>query len=125
MSLADVHSTWGWASVVLSGVVGIWGVGLAVAKRDPGVVFTTAVGVVVVAMLAQVGIGLVLYNRPGGEELAGNQHLFYGVTIAVTFAFAYIYRVQFAKRPALSWGLLLLFVMGLALRGIDTFGQPF
>lgn len=125
MTLADVHFTWGWVTVVLAGIVGLWGLGLAIAKRDIGMAFKVAVGFATAAMLGQVGLGLVLYNRPGGAELAGNQHLFYGVTIAVTFAFAYIYRIQFAKRPGLAWGLLMLFVMGLGLRGIDTFGQPF
>jgi hypothetical protein len=55
----------------------------------------------------------------------GNQHVFYGVVIAVTFAFAYIYRAQFRKRPALYYGLLLLFTMGLGIRGIMTFGESF
>jgi hypothetical protein len=51
--------------------------------------------------------------------------VFYGVVIAVTFSFAYIYRAQFRKRPALYYGLLLLFTMGLSIRGILTFGGDF
>ena len=38
------------------------------------------------------------------------------MVIAVTLSFAYIYRPTMAKRPALTYGLLLLFVMGLGLR---------
>lgn len=125
MTLADLHSTWGWVSVWLAGGAGVIALVLAILKRAPGRWFAVLVGVVVVAMLAQVSMGLILFNRPGGAEVAGNQHLFYGVVVTVTFAFAYIYRAQFAKRPALSWGLLLLFVMGLGLRGISTFGQSF
>ena len=65
-------------------------------------------------MLVQVAAGVVLYQqdyRPGN-----NFHIFYGVVIAFTFTFAYIYRAQMARRPALFYGLLLLFVMGLGLR---------
>ena len=57
---------------------------------------------------------MVLYSqgyRPGNDF-----HLFYGFVILFTFSFAYIYRTQMEKRPALAWGLLLLFVMGLGLR---------
>ena len=36
--------------------------------------------------------------------------------IAITFAIAYVYRAQLAKRPALAYGILLLFVMGLGIR---------
>jgi hypothetical protein len=43
----------------------------------------------------------------------------------VTFTFAYIYRAQFRKRPSFYYGLLLLFTMGLAIRGILAFGGNF
>jgi hypothetical protein len=51
--------------------------------------------------------------------------VFYGVLIAVSFSFAYIYRAQFRKRPAFYYGLLLLFAMGLAIRGMTTVGVDF
>jgi uncharacterized membrane protein len=84
--------------------------------------FYWGVGIAVVALLVQVTIGVWLYSQ--GID-PGNQHVFYGVVIAVTFSFAYIYRAQFRKRPALYYGLLLLFSMGLGIRGIMTFGGNF
>ncbi len=36
--------------------------------------------------------------------------------IAVTFSLAYLYRAQLARRPALAYGLLFLFVMVLGFR---------
>jgi hypothetical protein len=51
--------------------------------------------------------------------------VFYGVLIAVTFSFAYVYRAQLRKRPAYYYGLLLLFAMGLALRAVATVGVGF
>jgi hypothetical protein len=47
------------------------------------------------------------------------------VLIAVSFSFAYIYRAQFRKNPAFYYGLLLLFAMGLAIRGVATVGIDF
>ncbi len=74
-------------------------------------------------MLGQVILGVTLMSV---EEIdPGNQHVFYGVVIAATFAFAYIYRAQFRERPALYYGSLMLFTMGLGIRGIMTFGVSF
>jgi uncharacterized membrane protein len=121
--MGDWHSTWGWIAIGINGVVGLWGLLLAVLRRSPGTAFYLGVGVAVVSMLAQVGMGLWAFAVD--QVQPGNQHVFYGVVVSFTFAFAYIYRAQLAKRPALSWGLLLLFVMGLGIRGITTFGQSF
>jgi len=84
--------------------------------------FYYAVGGAIVALLAQVLLGVIAASD--GID-PGNQHVFYGVVIAVTFTFAYIYRAQFRKRPTLYYGLLLLFTMGLGIRGILTFGGNF
>ena len=106
----------------VNGLVGLWGV--VMARRDgiPGL-YAWAVGLAILSMLLQVVVGVVIMSS---EEVdPGNQHVFYGVLIAATFAFAYIYRAQYRKRPALYYGLLLLFTMGLGIRGIMTFGVSF
>lgn len=112
---------WGYVAVVLNGVVGAWGVGMARRDEVPAV-FYWSVGGAVGALLLQVLVGAMLLAR-GFQP--GEQHLFYGVVVAVTFSFVYIYRAQFRKRPALYYGLLLLFTMGLGIRGIMTFGLDF
>ena len=117
----SIHTTWGWVAVGISGVVGLWGVLMARRPEVPRAYYW-AIGAAIVALLGQVVIGLILYSDGFNP---GNQHIFYGVVIAVTFSFAYIYRAQFRKRPALYYGLLLLFSMGLGIRGILTFGNNF
>lgn len=84
--------------------------------------FVWAVALAFAALVLQIVVGVLLYS--GGTD-PGNQHVFYGVVIAVTMSFVYIYRSQFRKRPALYYGLVLLFSMGLAIRGIMTFGGNF
>lgn len=84
--------------------------------------FIWAVGAAIVAMLVQILLGVILYSS--GKD-PGNQHVFYGIVIAITISFAYIYKSQFRKRPTLYLGLLLLFTMGLSIRGILTFGNNF
>lgn len=118
----SVHNVWGEIAVWISGLVGLWGVLMARRDSVPRL-FYWGVGAAIVALLAQVGLGVAVMSID--EIDPGGQHVFYGVLIAVTFSFAYIYRAQFRKRPALSYGLLLLFAMGLGIRGIMTFGVDF
>lgn len=122
--IGTAHRRFGWTAVIIMGVVGLWGVGLAVLRREPGRWYRSAAIVASIALLAQVGMGLWVYVDQDAEW-AGNQHVFYGIVILFTFSFAYIYRAQLAKRPALSYGLLGLFLMGLGIRGIQNFGQSF
>ena len=121
-SLSGFHETWGYIAAGISGVVGLWGV--VVRRRSPPpTVFFYGVGLAIAALLVQVLVGVVLMRQSGIDP--GDQHVFYGVLIAVTFSFAYIYRSQFRKSPAFYYGLLLLFAMGLAIRGMLTVGVGF
>ena len=122
-SLGDVHSVWGWVAVSLLGLAGLFGIVLSIIKRPPGRVFFTAAWSAMAAVLVQVALGLLAMNLEATNP--GNQHVFYGVVISFTLAFTYIYRSQLRRRPALYYGLLMLFVMGLGLRGIMTFGKSF
>lgn len=108
------HQGWFWVAVSTTGVVGLWGLVLGLAKRSAPRVFNSARWVAFGAMAIQVGAGLVLYGR--GQRPGNDFHVFYGIVITFTFAFAYIYRSQLERRPELGYGLLLLFIMGLGLR---------
>lgn len=119
--MSQFHATWGYVAAGISGAIGVSGV-LLRNREEPPRPFVYAVAVAIFALILQVVVGLILLNR--GLE-AGDQHVFYGVLIAVTFTFAYIYRAQFRKRPAYYYGLLLLFASGLAVRGVQTFGVDF
>jgi len=110
------HRSWVYVAVVTTGLVGLWGVGLAALKRPPSRVFGYATGGAIAAMLIQVGAGLWLYGQ--GLRPGNSFHVFYGVVIAVTFSLAYVYRSVLRRRPTMSYGLLLLFVMGLGLRAL-------
>lgn len=108
------HANWMWVAVVACGAVGVWGVALAVLRRTPGTAFLAARTTAIATMLVQLGAGLVLWGR--GQRPGNGFHVFYGVVIAVTLSIAYVYRPTMARRPALTYGLMLLFVMGLGLR---------
>ncbi len=121
--MGDIHSVFGWVAVGVCGLTGLFGIALAILKRSPGRFFQVAMGVAVGALIVQVLLGVGSMNLEAQNP--GNQHVFYGVVISFTLGFAYIYRAQFRKRPALYNGLLMLFLMGLGIRGIMTFGHSF
>jgi hypothetical protein len=112
--MRTLHANWFYVAVIGTGLVGLLGLGWAIVRRPPPAWFRYAVGGAIVAMLVQVGLGFAAYAE--GFRPDDDFHLFYGFVILFTFTFAYIYRSQLAKRPALAYGLLLLFVMGLGLR---------
>ncbi len=120
--VSSIHTTWGPIAAWISGLVGLWGVLMARSKTVPRL-FYWAVGFAILGLLSQVVLGVTAMSVDGIDP--GNQHVFYGVVIAVTFTFTYVYRAQFRKRPTLYYGLLLLFTMGLSIRGIMTFGGNF
>jgi hypothetical protein len=114
------HQNWFWVAVVATGVVGTWGLVLGIAKRPAPRLFLSARWIAITAMGIQVSAGLILYGR--GIRPGNAFHVFYGIVIVFTFAFAYIYRIQLERRPAIGYGLLLLFVTGLGLRAWANVG---
>lgn len=108
------HENWFYVAIVTTGVVGLWGLTMAILKRTPPRAFEWARAVAIGAILLQVAAGVYLYSnelRPGNAF-----HVFYGVVIVITLTLAYVYRSTMARKPALTYGILLLFVMGLGLR---------
>lgn len=112
--MRSLHEAWLWVAVITNGVAGLWGLALHFTRRPVDRVFKWVTGIAVVAMLLQVAFGLILYSQ--GWRPANDFHVFYGFVILFAFTFVYIYRIQYERRPALLWGLTLLFVMGLGLR---------
>ncbi len=110
-------------AVAFTGLIGLGSIGWHLARRQVGRPFWLVVALGIGMMAVQVILGLMAMNFEGIDP--GNQHVFYGVVISFTLAFAYIYRSQFRKKPALYYGLLMLFLMGLGLRGIMAFGGNF
>ena len=121
--MGSFHSIWGWVAVGVTGLIGLGGIAWHFTRRNVGRPFWVLIATGIGVMAVQVILGLLAMNLEGIDP--GNQHVFYGVVISFTLAFAYIYRSQFRKKPALYYGLLMLFLMGLGLRGIMAFGGNF
>jgi len=120
--MAGFHETFGWVAIAMSGIAGTVALGFAIRKRDLPAAFWWLGGAAVSAMVVQVLAGVYLYQQ---DRRPGSQHMFYGFVILFTLTFGYVYRWQLQKSAALRWGLFLLFVMGLGIRGVMTFGGSF
>lgn len=113
-TVLSFHEYWFYVATVTTGLVGLWGLVLAVMKREPRRAFVWARGVAIAVMLLQVASGVYLYSS--GVIPGDDWHIFYGVMIVVVLTLAYVYRVTMARKPALTYGVLLLFMMGLGLQ---------
>lgn len=122
-SAVDLHRISGWYVVGFLGLVGLFGAVLAGMRREPTRLFNVCLGIGLGAIFLQVVLGLYAFSVE--DRQPGNIHVFYGVVVLFTLAFAYIYRAQLARRPAISYAVLALFLMGLAVRAIGNIGLSF
>ena len=74
----------------------------------------------VISLLINALIVAYLYSA---NENIGSFHVFYIAVLLFTLTFLYIYRDQMRENYFLYWGLALLYLMGLAIRAITTFGE--
>lgn len=121
--MTSLHNWGAWVTIAVTGAVGWWGVIGGMTRREVGTPYRAGIGVAAAVTIIHIGTGAYLYANDGVDP--GDQHLFYGVVIAFTLAFAYIFRLQLEKAPMLRWGMFWLFVMGLGLRTVQTFGVGF
>ena len=114
------HSTWAWISIYLSGFTGLLLLYYFLANKQKNNIIDYLVKLSIISILIQISAGLYLF---GVGVNPGSFHLFYGVVILFTLTFLYIYRDDMNKKPELFWGLAILFIMGLAIRAVLTFGR--
>ena len=114
------HSIWAWVSIYLTGFTGLFLIGFFLANKPKNYFLDYLIKLSILSILIQISAGLYLL---GIGINPGSFHLFYGVVILFTLTFIYIYKSDMNKKPELFWGLAILFVMGLAIRALLTFGR--
>ncbi len=120
--MTEFHEGFAWLAIGLSAHAAGLALIVAILRRELPGWFWWFGGAAMGAMVLQVLIGVYLYTQDGRP---GSPHMFYGFVILFTLTFSYVYRSQLAKKAGLRWGLLLLFVMGLGIRAVMTFGKSF
>jgi heme A synthase len=119
MSLVVVHEFLSRAFLVFTGIVAIWSLYLFVQSREIGGDFwgTIVVGEGLVALQALVGGALVAR----GALPARGIHFLYGALCVLTWPAVYAFtQGKTGRREALAWGLVSVFLFGLAMRALTT-----
>ena len=116
--LFDVHKDWAWFVILGNAAAGIW----ALAAHKVESLRTKALwwftGVVEVAILVQVGLGVALEKS---EHLPHRKfHEFYGYVAFVSVGLIYAYRAQLKDKIYLLYGFGGLFLMGCGIRAIQV-----
>ena len=114
------HNIWAWVSIYLTGFTGLILVGFFLVNKKKNYIIDYLIKLSVISILIQISAGLYLFGI--GVD-PGSFHLFYGVVILFTLIFIYIYRNDMNQKFELFWGLSILFIMGLAIRAVLTFGR--
>ena len=114
------HNIWAWVSIYLTGFTGLLLVGFFLVNKKKNYIIDYLIKLSVISILIQISAGLYLFGI--GVD-PGSFHLFYGVVILFTLIFIYIYRNDMNQKFELFWGLAILFIMGLAIRAVLTFGR--
>lgn len=112
------HEYWFYLATGMTALVGLWGITLAAMKRRPPRGFVWARSTAITVMLVQVASGVFLFVND--VQPADLFHVFYGVVMVVIFTLAYVYRAAMARKPALTYGVLLTFIAAMGIRAWTT-----
>ncbi len=112
------HEYWFYFAISVTGLVGLWGITLAIMKRQPPRSFVWVRNTAITALLVLVASGVFMFIND--VVPADMFHVFYGVVMAIVLTLAYMYRVSMARKPALTYGVLMVFMTALGIRAWTT-----
>jgi heme A synthase len=120
--MVELHTVMSRSMVLYYAALGVWGVCLAIRKRelDPAYRGALFIGVALGVIQAAIGVTLLM----GGLAPADNLHYLYGASVILTLPLVYSYILDKKVSRPLIFGLASLFMAGLAIRAITTGGGP-
>ncbi|MBI3363036.1 MAG: hypothetical protein HY023_18190 [Chloroflexi bacterium] len=119
MTLAEFHARLGNAGMLFALALGLWALWLYFRKQGVDGNYLGAMVIGELLFIAQGVIGATLYFA--GHPLGRTVHILYGILAVITLPGAYAYtRGRDERREALVYGLVGLFLFGVALRAITT-----
>lgn len=119
MTLSEFHARLGNAGMLFALALGMWGLWLYFRKQRAASSYLGGMVIGELLFIVQGIVGATLYFT--GHAPARPVHILYGVLAVITLPGAYAYsRGQDERREALMYGLVGLFLFGVALRAITT-----
>ncbi|HSO93023.1 MAG TPA: hypothetical protein VLS53_00955 [Candidatus Dormibacteraeota bacterium] len=115
-----VHQRLAIAGILITLIVGIWGIVTYLRKRDATSGYRSTLVMTEVLFLVQALVGGLLFVA-GDKRPHDSLHLLYGVLLVIALPIAGSYTSsQAPRREPLFYGLVGLFMMGLSIRAITT-----
>ncbi len=119
MSLSELHARLGNTALLFALGLGLWALVLYFRRRGPDPAYMGGLVIGELLFLAQGALGAGLYFS--GRPLAQWVHALYGAVGVFTIPAAYAYtQGASTRRESLVYGLVGLFLFGVALRAITT-----
>jgi MFS family permease len=118
-AVLSLHRQAAWALVLYYTAIGLWGLFLGFRNTGPSPSFRGAVGIAVLASIAQGALGALVFFFRGPPTDA--LHVLYGFALAVAMPLAAsLVRDRTPRGQSVALGFAALFTAGLAIRGIIT-----
>jgi heme A synthase len=118
-AVLSLHRGLFFAGLVLTLVIGVWGLIMFFTRRRPSGEYNTALVIVEVLFIIQGLVGATLFV--GGRRPHDTLHWLYGVLLVIVLPVATTYTSgRDDRRQSLVYGIAGLFMAGLAIRALTT-----
>ncbi|MEK7328795.1 MAG: hypothetical protein AAB217_26420 [Chloroflexota bacterium] len=119
MSILSIHDRLADTGMYYSAIVGLWALYLAFRKRDLDSNFWGALVINEIIFIAEATLGVTMWAQ--GLRPARIVHLLYGVLAVITIPAAFAFtKGRATNREAALYGLICLFLAGVAIRAATT-----
>jgi len=116
-----VHQRLAIAAILITLIIGIWGVVTFLRKREATSGYRSTLVMTEVLFIAQGLVGALLFVA-GNKRPHDGLHILYGVLLVIALPIAASYTSNRARREPLVYGVVGLFMVGLSIRAITTGG---
>lgn len=118
MDTLDLHGRLATALLLYLGALGVWGIVLGALGSGPTPSFRGALVIVEIAIVAQLGLGVLTWMGRGAPPWI---HVLYGLALVLAIPLAAtMVREGSPRRTTLTLGIVALFAAGLVIRGMGT-----
>jgi hypothetical protein len=117
--VAPLHDRLSVTVMLFMAAVGVWGIVAYLRGQSLSGSYAGALAIGEALVLVQVGAGVAVFAT--GARPHASSHYLYGVTAVLVLPFAWSYlRTRDQRQALLIYGLIALFIFGLAVRGAIT-----
>lgn len=123
MTLTFIHNRLATTAVIFSAICAVWGIANYLRGQSLSSSYWGTLVIAELLMVAQGFVGLILMLDGAAPARGYVIHLLYGATAVISLPAVYLYSGgQDTRRESLFYGVVCIWLFGIALRGITTGG---